>query len=57
LSNESAIPEEKSMEEHQNEASSNTYDPNYLDDPELKTGKHRTVLNLPSFRVSNVSGN
>jgi hypothetical protein len=27
------------------------YDPEFLDDPELKTGKHRTVLSLPSFRV------
>ncbi|OZJ01977.1 hypothetical protein BZG36_04984, partial [Bifiguratus adelaidae] len=25
------------------------YDPYYLDDPELKTGKHRTVISLPSF--------
>lgn len=28
-----------------------TYDPHFLDDPDLKTGKHRTVLNLPGFRV------
>ncbi len=27
------------------------YDPFFLDDPEMKTGKHRTVLNLPCFRV------
>lgn len=27
------------------------YDPDFLDDPDLKTGKHRTVLNLPGFRV------
>jgi len=29
-----------------------TYDPNFLDDPDLTTGKHRTVLNLASFRSS-----
>jgi hypothetical protein len=29
----------------------NIYDPHFIDDPELKTGKHRTVLNLPGFRV------
>jgi len=29
-----------------------TYDPDFLDDPEFKTGKHRTVLNLPGFRGS-----
>jgi hypothetical protein len=28
------------------------YNPNFLDDPELKTGKHRTVITLPSFIVS-----
>jgi hypothetical protein len=27
------------------------YDPHFIDDPDLKTGKHRTVLNLPGFRV------
>ncbi|KAI9350035.1 hypothetical protein DFJ73DRAFT_832846 [Zopfochytrium polystomum] len=26
-----------------------TYNPYYLDDPELKTGKHRTVINLPCY--------
>ena len=25
------------------------YDPNYLDDPELRTGKHRTVIKLTGF--------
>lgn len=29
-----------------------TYDPYILDDPSLTTGKHRTVMNLPSFRES-----
>jgi len=28
------------------------YDPMVIDDPELTSGKHRTVLNLPSFMVS-----
>jgi hypothetical protein len=28
------------------------YDPTVLDDPELTTGRHRTVMNLPCFRAS-----
>ncbi len=28
------------------------YDPTLLDDPELITGRHRTVMNLPCFRAS-----
>ncbi|KAK5577011.1 hypothetical protein RB653_001948 [Dictyostelium firmibasis] len=28
------------------------YDPTFLDNSELKTGKHRTVMNLPSYKVS-----
>jgi len=31
---------------------SGSYNPNYLDDPELTTGKHRTVLNLSGYRGS-----
>jgi hypothetical protein len=27
------------------------YDPRYLDDPELRTGKRRTVISLPSMMV------
>eukprot|EP01132_Coremiostelium_polycephalum_P005920 gene5920-7369_t len=28
------------------------YDPSFLDNSELKTGKHRTVMNLPSYKIS-----
>lgn len=28
------------------------YDPLFVDDPGLTTGKHRTVMNLPSFKAS-----
>ncbi|KYQ89393.1 argonaut-like protein [Tieghemostelium lacteum] len=28
------------------------YNPKFLDNAELKTGKHRTVMNLPSYKVS-----
>eukprot|EP01133_Synstelium_polycarpum_P006619 gene6619-7694_t len=28
------------------------YDPMFLDNSELKTGKHRTVMNLPGYKVS-----
>lgn len=27
------------------------YDPHFLDDPVLTTGRHRTVMNLASYRV------
>ncbi len=27
------------------------YDPYFLDDPSLTTGKHRYVMNLPCFKV------
>ena len=30
-------------------AESGTYDPFYLDDPSLQSGKHRMVMNLPGF--------
>lgn len=52
------VPEEDSKEalpQEQN-AEGNMYDPDFIDDPELTTGKHRTVLNLPSFRVIQISG-
>jgi len=35
--------------------SNDLYDPHYLDDPNLKSGKHRVVLNLPGFMSSLVS--
>lgn len=35
---------------------SSYYDPLFLDDPELRTGKHRTVIALPSFYVHSVCG-
>ncbi|KAF9899885.1 CDK5 and ABL1 enzyme substrate 1 [Linnemannia zychae] len=34
------------------ESSSSTYDPYYLDDPELKTGKNRTVISLACYMGS-----
>jgi len=43
--------EERKMSD-ETSSNSDPYDPNFLDDPELKTGKHRTVLNLPCFRES-----
>jgi hypothetical protein len=27
------------------------YDPNYLDDPELRAGKHKTAMMLPGYIV------
>jgi len=38
--------------EHEENKVQTLYDPDFLDDPTLKTGKHRTVLNLPGFRES-----
>lgn len=35
-----------------NPATQHQYDPCDLDDPELKTGKHRTVVTLPGYMVS-----
>jgi hypothetical protein len=32
-------------------SASQTYEPNYLDDPKLTVGKHRVVLRLPGIRV------
>lgn len=32
-------------------ASREPYDPNFLDDPELRTGKHKTVIALPGYLV------
>jgi hypothetical protein len=31
------------------------YDPLFLDDPQIRTGKHRTVMNLESLLVRAVS--
>jgi hypothetical protein len=31
------------------------YDPEYLDDPQLRSGKHKTLMNLPSFLSSVIS--
>lgn len=33
------------------ESSSASYDPYFLDDPELKTGKNRTVISLACYMV------
>lgn len=53
------VPEENSKEmsitQEQSAEGSSMYDPDFIDDPELTTGKHRTVLNLPSFRVISAS--
>ena len=43
---------EEEKEEEENKKKEEEYDPDYIDDPDLKTGKHRTVLNLPGFRAS-----
>eukprot|EP01102_Stenamoeba_stenopodia_P021671 TRINITY_DN8803_c0_g1_i2.p1 TRINITY_DN8803_c0_g1~~TRINITY_DN8803_c0_g1_i2.p1 ORF type:complete len:471 (-),score=106.44 TRINITY_DN8803_c0_g1_i2:38-1450(-) len=37
------------LDDHTN---TDEYDPYYLDDPKLLTGKHRVVMNLPSYRHS-----
>jgi len=34
------------------QASEDAYDPHFLDNPDLSTGKHRTVVVFPSFRIS-----
>eukprot|EP00455_Lapot_gusevi_P057424 TRINITY_DN9787_c0_g2_i1.p1 TRINITY_DN9787_c0_g2~~TRINITY_DN9787_c0_g2_i1.p1 ORF type:complete len:548 (-),score=52.56 TRINITY_DN9787_c0_g2_i1:79-1722(-) len=38
--------------EMEREKEEDTYDPFFLDDPDIKSGKHRTVMNLPGFMVS-----
>ena len=35
-----------------NPAPPGTYDPDEIDDPDLKTGRHKTVITLPSYMVS-----
>ena len=36
----------------QSEKAADVYDPLWLNDPEIKSGKHRTVINLPGFMGS-----
>lgn len=37
------------MNDDKDDASSPTYDPTSIDDPELRTGKHKTVIALPGY--------
>lgn len=46
--------EDDGSETHSSASSTSktSYNPLFLDDPELRTGKHRTVMALPAFIVS-----
>ncbi|KAF9919858.1 CDK5 and ABL1 enzyme substrate 1 [Linnemannia zychae] len=46
------LTQSHSLDPDPQESSSSTYDPYYLDDPELKTGKNRTVISLACYMGS-----
>lgn len=42
---------ESSADEETFERTDAAYDPEFLDNPELRSGRHRTVINLTSYMV------
>ncbi|KAF9094128.1 CDK5 and ABL1 enzyme substrate 1 [Mortierella sp. GBA35] len=46
------LTQSNALDPEPQESSSSTYDPYYLDDPELKTGKNRTVISLACYMGS-----
>lgn len=46
-----AEPLERPTDEEMFDKTDAGYDPEFLDNPELRSGKHRTVINLTSYMV------